>query len=254
MDIVEPLKVAGPIITIIIPLIALCYNMYFKVKNITDFDKIFINKEDVHKINFMHSVFRCLLYIFIFYLSPSTILAVSYHSYDPKDDAAKFDGWPALLLMCIFILFSIFILITIIVNLCSIQTKMKLRRVNLIFSSLALISSMFLYPFVYYAFIYGDKSLDLIYFIICFPIVISMMIVNIHNFYNNKMNSSYLIEILDKDTLSKLSLIHSHTLNDNTTILYEKGKSIEEEFYFCNFASNVYLKYIKNTVHLTQNN
>lgn len=154
--------------------------------------------------------------------------------------------------MCIFIFFSIFILITIIVNLCSIQTKMKLRRVNLIFSSLALISSMLLYPFVYYAFIYGDKSLDLIYFIICFPIVISMMIVNIHNFYNNKMNSSYIIEILDKDALSKLSLIHSHTLNDNTTILYEKGKSIEEEFYFCNFASNVYLKYIKNTMHLSK--
>ncbi|PRT29892.1 hypothetical protein [Bacillus thuringiensis] len=254
MDVLEILKATGPIVAIIVPLMALFYNMYFKVKNIKDYDKIFINKEDVHKINFMYSVFRCLFYIFVFYLFPSTVLAISYHSYNPDDIASKFESWPALFLMCTLILFSLFFFTTVIINLCSVKTKIKLRKANIFFSSLALISSIVLYPFVFYAFIFGDKPSSLLYFIVCFPTILSIMTLNIHSFYNNRMVNNYIIKILEKDTLKDLCLIHSHTINDNTTILYEKGKSIEEEFYFCNFASNVYLKYIKNTLHLPKNN
>ncbi|HDX9587631.1 TPA: hypothetical protein ROX98_000546 [Bacillus pseudomycoides] len=252
MDILEILKAIGPFVAIIVPLIALIYNMYFKVKNIKDYDKIFIKKEDVHKINSMHSFFRCLLCIFIFYLFPSAILAISYRGYNPEDNALQFDGWSALFLAFIFVIFSLFFLITLTINLCSAETKIKYRKINTITSSISLISSIVLFPFIFYAFIFGDKSISLLYFIVCFPIALSIMILNIYNFYNNKIVNNYIVEILDKDTLRGLHLIHSHKVDDNTTILYEKNTPIEEIFYLCNFASNVYLKYTKNTLHLPE--
>ncbi|HFU7053760.1 TPA: hypothetical protein ACGN81_000643 [Bacillus cereus] len=252
MDILEILKAIGPFVAIIIPSIALFYNMYFKLKNIEDYDKIFIKKEEVHKINFMNSFFQCLLYIFIFYLFPSTILAISYRGYNPEDNASQFDGWSALFLAFIFVIFSLFFFMTIIINLFPAENKIKYRKVNAITSSISLISSMVLYPFIFYAFIFGDKAISLLYFIVCFPIILSIMTLNIYNFYNNKIVNNYIVEVLDKDTLRGLHLIHSHMIQDNTTILSEKNTPIEEVFYLCNFTSNVYLKYTKNTLHLPE--
>ncbi len=53
------------------------------------------------------------------------------------------------------------------------------------------------------------------------------------------------MEIISKEEIEKLQLIHNFIIDDKRSVFHERYKEEDEIFYVCDFSSKVYLKYSK---------
>ncbi|HDR6753823.1 TPA: hypothetical protein QCV70_000622 [Bacillus cereus] len=243
------LKIIAPLLVFLCTVIGFFYNMYFKVKVIKDYDKIFLKKDEVQKINFMDSLFNYFLFVIGMYVAPAT--GISMYVTERTEDISQLSK--NILLSFLFLLLIIFIIsiaiYAYIFFFSNIRKKLKHKKRNLIITFISIISSSILYSSMLTTIFFEKQSEEFMLSIILWPIILSLVYSSILNFYNNKAVNTYLVSTIEKKELDKLSLIQSHMLDNDKIVLYERNTSIEDTFYMCDYSSEVYLKYQKQNIY-----
>lgn len=242
-------KVIAPLLIFLGTLVGYFYNMYFKVKVIKDYDKIFFRKDEVQKINFMDSLFNYFLFIIGMYVAPATAFSIIFTEYDWSYLKNLQYILTYILLIGLIVFFISFIFVCYIIGYSTADKKLKYRKRNLIITAISFVCSAIFYYFLYYYLFFDTKVDKLTNTVILFPIVISIPYTHILNFYKKKITEKYFVQTIDKDELDKLHLIQSHMIDDNRSLVYEKNVLLEDTFYVCDFSSEVYLRYKKQNIY-----
>ncbi|QKH09324.1 hypothetical protein FOC93_25955 [Bacillus cereus] len=127
----------------------------------------------------------------------------------------------------------------------------KLLKVNWFNRSIKWLSivHMFSFMFFYYCFfhvnIFQSNNYDLIFITIVVPLFMSFFYLYLSKQFNKTSQPQYIMEIISKEEIEKLQLIHNFIIDDKRSVLHEKYKEEEGPFYVCDFSSEVYLKYTK---------
>ncbi|MGQ8823645.1 hypothetical protein ACUTUE_09760 [Bacillus sp. NA_146.1] len=248
-EIFDIAKVLAPLLIFLGTVVGYFYNMYFKVKVIKDYDKIFFKKDDVQKIYFMDSLFNYFLFIIGIYVAPATAFSIIFTEYDWSYLKDLQDLLAFILFIGLIIFFISLIFVCYIIGFSSTEKKLKYSKRNLIITAVSLLCSAIFYYFLYYNLFFDAKVNKMTNNVLLFPILLSIPYTHMLNFYKKKTIEKYYVQTINKDDLDKLHLIQSHMIDDNRIFLYEKNVLLEDTFYVCDFSSEVYLRYQKQNIY-----
>ncbi|HDR8244805.1 TPA: hypothetical protein QC126_005475, partial [Bacillus cereus] len=143
-------KIIAPLLIFLGTVIGYFYNMYFKVKVIKDYDKIFFRKDDVQKINFMDHFFNYFLFIIGMYVAPATAFSIIFTEYD----WSYLKNYPNVLALILLIILNIFFIslmfVCFVISFSNDNKKLKYKKRNLIITTISFICSAIFYYFLHY--------------------------------------------------------------------------------------------------------
>ncbi|PGZ57869.1 hypothetical protein COE58_24290 [Bacillus cereus] len=112
-------------------------------------------------------------------------------------------------------------------------------------SMIHMFSVMFSYSYFFHVNISQSNKYDLILITIGIPLFMSFFYLYLSKQFNQTPQPQYLMEIINKEEIAKVKLIHNFIIDDKRSVFHEKYKEEDGTFYVCDFSSKVYLKYSK---------
>ncbi|AFU14446.1 putative membrane spanning protein [Bacillus thuringiensis MC28] len=232
---------ATPAIVAVIGLLIAGYKQFFKVKTITEIDKLFLDKETTERLKFGKYIFSVIQFFFS-YLIVTLYFNFFYYEYLTSDPESLFLSFLKYSLN----VFGISFLISSV--LFSFQNKLKKHTwFMLIFILSILINLLSSYPlFGYILSLLFSQSDNLYNLYVTLLLLLGLCFFYAHIFskIQKENHVPYSFRIISEAELKKIkNLIHGYTIDDKRTICFIENILNKEKFYVCDFSSKVYIEY-----------
>lgn len=247
---IETIKWAGPLVTIIVAIIAntiALYQFHLKFKTSNEFDKLFLNKAEQKKLNDFQFLSEWLLICSGIYILPMIGFI------EMGDLSKKYESY--LSTMGILAMYIALIFYFISITKYALHKKIpkeKHRKAKKSAAINMLLSLIWIYPLSYLA-IKKQAWLALTPTLL-FCLLYSLFFTVIVFKTRNKIDIEYLIDVLTEEEIKKIALIHAYNIDDKRAVLYEGKDTFKNTFYVCDFSSKIYIRYSKvQPLHLEKN-
>ncbi|PEB49487.1 hypothetical protein CON34_10180 [Bacillus thuringiensis] len=230
-----------PAIVAIIGLLIAGYKQVFKVKTITEIDKLFLDKETKERLKFGKYIFSVIQFFFS-YIIVSLYLNFFYYDYLTSDSESFFLSFVKYSLN----IFGISLLISSV--LFSFQNKLKKHRwFMLIFIFFVLINLLSSYPIfgcILSLLFFQSDNLYNLYVTLLLLLGLCFFYAHIFSKILQESHVPYSFRIISETELKKIkNLIHGYTIDEKRTICFIEDILNKEKFYVCDFSSKVYIEY-----------
>ncbi|MFB5090634.1 hypothetical protein IAI44_04170 [Bacillus cereus] len=215
-------------------------NKFIKIKTTDQIDRLFLDKTTKENLNLWHFLIG-LIYFLCLYIGFALYFNYNFHEFfDSKHPnyLSNTANWSSTLFFISSILLLLFL---------ALANKLKKFKVFIILSALLILfnilNSIVVYCFIFHETVFRNTNFNTILLIGTFPLTLIFIYNHFINKLNNQEQPSYLISLVNENRLKTEKLIHGYVIDEKRTICFINGKSHDEVFYVCDFASNVYLKY-----------
>ncbi|PET18423.1 hypothetical protein [Bacillus thuringiensis] len=234
-----------PAIVAVIGLLIAGYKQFFKVKTITEIDKLFLDKETKERLKFGKYIFSVIQFFFS-YVIVSLYFKFFYYEYLTSNPESFFLSFLKYSLN----IFGISFLISSV--LFSFQDKLKKHRwfmLIFIFSILInLLSSYPIFGYILSLLFFQSDNLYNLYVTLLLLLGLCFFYAHIFSKTQKENHVPYSFQIISEDDFKEIkNLIHGYTLDEKRTICFIENVLNKEKFYVCDFSSKVYIEYEKLT-------
>lgn len=240
---IETIKWAGPLMTIIVAIIAntiALYQFHLKFKTSNEFDKLFLSKAEQKKLNDFQFLSEWFLICSGIYILPMIMIGFI----EMGDLSKKHEYYLSTIgILAMYIALTFYFISITKYALHKKIPKEKYRKAKKSAAINMLLSLSWIYPLSYLA-IKKQAWLALTPTLL-FCLLYSLLFTVIVFKTRSKNDIEYLIDVLNEDEIKGIALIHAYNIDDKRAVLYEGKDTFKNTFYMCDFSSKIYLKYSK---------
>ncbi|MGZ7151192.1 hypothetical protein [Bacillus sp. BC08] len=233
---------AIPGLVAIIGLLISGYKQFFKVRTITEIDKLFLDKETKERLKFGKYIFN-VIFLFFIYIITTIYFNFFWYEYLTSDQT--------LLLTVLQNSIKVFGVSFIIVSLLfSIHNRLKKSIWAMFIFTLSifisLISSYFIFGYILSVLFFKNDNLYSLYAAILLLLALCFFYAHIASKMQKENHVPYSFRIISEVELKEIkNLIHGYTIDEKRTICFINDILNKETFYVCDFSSKVYIEYSK---------